>query len=85
MRRVSVRFNLGENRRYDSFFRRLHCLGAFPVMNSEWWLPTPFSLEELEMELRALIDPADRLLVTFVGAVSSRNLINRDRVSTNSA
>ena len=85
MKRISVRFELGENCRYDAFFRRLHCLDAFPVMNSEWWLQTPFSLEEIEKDLRTRIDPADRLLVTYVGAMSSRNLINKDKIGTRRA
>jgi hypothetical protein len=79
MRRISISFELGENRRYDAFFRRLQCLGAFPVMNSQWVLLTVFTVEQIERDLRALIDSADRLLVTYVGAMSSRNLINNDR------
>ncbi len=77
MKRISVRFELGEQGEYDAFFRRLHCMGAFPVMNSEWWLQTAFLLEEVEKDLRGRIDPADRLLITYVGAMSFRNLINR--------
>jgi hypothetical protein len=54
-------------------------------MSSEWWLQTPFSREEIEMDLRDLIDPADRLIVTPLGAVSSLNLINRDRFASSPA
>jgi hypothetical protein len=79
MRRISVRFELRENRRYDEFFRRLQCMGGFPVMNSEWCLQTPFSRDEVEKDLRTRIDPADRLVVDYVGAASSRNLINKDK------
>jgi hypothetical protein len=80
MRRISISFELGESRRYDAFFRRLQCLGAFPVMNSQWWvLQTSFTVEQVEKDLQTRIDPADRLLVTYVGATSSRNLINKDK------
>ena len=84
MRRISISFELGESRRYDDFFRRLQCLGAEPVMNSQWLLQTGFSVEEVEKDLRTRIDPADRLLVTYVGEMSARNLINKDRFSKGS-
>ena len=79
MRRISISYELGESRRYDAFFRRLECLGAFPVMNSQWVLQTSFTIEQVEKDLRSRIDPADRFLVTYVGAMSSRNLINKDK------
>jgi hypothetical protein len=79
MRRISIGFELDHRDRYDNFFRPLQCLGAFPVMNSQWVLQTPFTVEQVEKDLRARIDPADRLLVTHVGAMSSRNLNNQDK------
>ncbi len=51
-------------------------------MNSQWLLQTSFRVEEVEKDLRCLIDPADRLLVTYVGAMSSRNLISTERFGT---
>jgi len=82
VRRISISYELGEDRRYDDFFRRLDCLGAVPVMKSQWVLQTPFTIEQLEKDLRARIDPADRLLITDVGAMSSRNLINKDKIGS---
>jgi hypothetical protein len=84
-RRISISFDLGENRRYDSFFRRLHALDAFPVMSSQWVTQTPFTVEQIERDLRRYIDPADRLLVSYCGAMSSRNPINPDRFASGSA
>ena len=46
---------------------------------SQWAIQTALTVEEVEKDLRNRIDPADRLLVTCVGAMSSRNLINKDR------
>ena len=79
MRRLSITFELGRNRRYDSFFRRLACLGASPIMDSQWVLVTRFAVEEIEKDLRRHIDAADRLCVSHVGAMSARNLISDDR------
>lgn len=79
MRRIFISYELCENRCYDSFFRRLQCLGAFPVMNTQWVLQTPFKIEEIERDLRRYLDSADRLLVTYVGAMSSQNLINNHK------
>jgi hypothetical protein len=79
MRRISISFELGDSRSYDDFFRRLACLGAVPLLKSQWVLQTHFTIEQVEKDLRARIDPADRLLVTYVGAMSSRNLINREK------
>jgi len=78
-RRISISYELGEHRHYNSFFRRLRYLGAEPVMNTQWVLQTPFTVEEIEKDLRRHLDPADRLLVTHFGAMSSRNLINTDK------
>jgi len=75
MRRISITFELREDRHYDSFFRRLRCLGAEPVMNTQWDLQTGFTVEELERDLRRHLDPADRLRVMYAGAMSARNLI----------
>ena len=82
MRRLSITFELGESRRYDSFFRRLHCLGAFDAMNSQWFLLTSLAVDEIEKDLRAHLDPADRLCVAHVGTMSSQNLINGDKFAT---
>jgi hypothetical protein len=85
MRRLLITYELGENRRYDSFFRRLQCLGALPAMQSQWMLQTPFTVDEIRNDLQRYIDPADRLSVTYAGAMSSRNLINKDRFGTSLA
>jgi hypothetical protein len=79
MRRISISYELRENRCYSGFIRRLECLGASPVMNTQWVLQTSFTIEDIERDLRSHLDPADRLLVTHFGAMSSRNLINTDK------
>lgn len=79
MKRISITFELSEDRSYDGFFRRLRCLGAEPVMNLQWVLQTPSTVEVIERDLRRFLDAADRLLVAYVGTVSSRNLINTDK------
>ena len=84
-RRISISFELDQDRHYDAFFRRLQCLGAFPVMHSQWMLQTPFTVDEIEKDLRTHIDSADRLMVTYAGAMSSRNLINKDKFGTSLA
>jgi hypothetical protein len=47
-------------------------------MPTQWILLTPLTVEEVRRELQGYIDPADRLLVTQVASMSSRNLINSD-------
>jgi hypothetical protein len=79
MRRVVVSFELRESRSYDGFFHRLQCMDAFPIMNCQWALQTPFTVQQIEKDLRRYIAAVDRLLVTYVGAMSSRNLINKDK------
>ncbi len=85
MKRILICFELLGERYYNGFFRRLHALGEVAEMNSQWILLTPFTVDQIEEDLRDYLDPADRLLVTYVEARSSRNLINGDRFETGAA
>jgi hypothetical protein len=54
-------------------------------MPTEWHLLTPLTVDEIMRELQVYIDPADRLLVTQVASMSSRNLINNDKLGRGAA
>jgi hypothetical protein len=87
-KRVSINLELsGESfeRRYDSLDRWLRHHGAVRVMPTEWHLLTPLTVDEIMRELQVYIDPADRLLVTQVASMSSRNLINNDKLGRGAA
>jgi hypothetical protein len=80
-KRVSISLELSGDsleRRYDSLDRWLRRREAVQVMPTQWILLTPLTVEEVRRELQGYIDPADRLLVTQVASMSSRNLINSD-------
>jgi hypothetical protein len=54
---------------------------AVQVMGTQWVLISSLTASEIRRQLQALIDPADRLLVTQVGPMSFRNLIDGDVLS----
>jgi hypothetical protein len=82
---VSIGFELDDNRRYDSLARRLHHHGAVLVLPMQWFLETKLEVDEVKRDLQAYLDPADRLLVTEVNRMSSRNLINADKIDRGAA
>jgi hypothetical protein len=80
-RRFSISFELsgdGLARRYYSLALWLCYHDAIQVMPTEWILLIPLTIEEITREIRAYLDPADRLLVKQVTSMSSQNLINDD-------
>jgi len=79
IKRISISYELDDNRCYDSLIRRLRQLGADPKLPTQWFLHSSDSVDEIKRDLQAYIDPADRLLVTEVTSMSSRNLINSDK------
>lgn len=84
-RRLSISFDLREDRRYDSLARRLLDLDAVQVLPSQWILLTSLAVDEIRRDLQTYIDPADRLLVTHVASMSFRNLIDSDNSGTGAA
>ena len=85
MKRVSISFDLDDNRRYDSLTQRLQHYDAIPVLPTQWIFLTSLSIDEIRRDLQAYIDPADRLLVTHVASMSFRNLINNDKITRGAA
>ena len=79
MRRITISFELDRDHGYDALIRRLWSHGAFPVLPSQWMLQTTFTVDEIKKDLQRYIDEADRLLITHVASMSSRNLINKDQ------
>ena len=79
MIKISISFDLREDRSYDSFFLRLLYHGAEERLPTQWILVTPLRVDEIRRDLQDHIDTADRLLVTQVTSMSFRNLINNDR------
>jgi hypothetical protein len=66
MRKISISFDLREDRSYDSFFLRLRYLGAEERLPTEWILITSLRVDEIVDDLQQYIDFADRLLVAQV-------------------
>jgi hypothetical protein len=85
MRRISISYELREDRCYDSLIQRLHYLGAEPRLPTQWILLTTLTAEEIRRDLQDYIDSADRLLVTQVTSMSYRNLITSDKVGSGAA
>ena len=85
MRRISISFDLREDRSYDSFFLRLLYHGAEERLPTEWILLTSLRDDEIMDDLQKHIDPADRLQVTQVTSMSSRNLINDEQFGRGAA
>ena len=85
MRKILVSFDLCEDRSYDSFFLRLLYLGAEEQLPTEWILLTSLNVDEIMSDLQKYIDPADRLLVTQVTSMSSRNLVNDEQFGRGAA
>jgi len=84
-RRLSISFELREDRPYDSLVLRLLHLGAVPVLPTQWILLTLLTVDEIKRDLQVHIDPADRILVTQVTLMSFRNLINNDKLRKGAA
>jgi hypothetical protein len=76
MARISISFDLDQDGRYDALVRRLRQHEAFPVLPTQWMLLTPLTVDEIRGDLQSYINPSDRLLVTQVASMSSRNLID---------
>ncbi len=85
MRKISISFDLREDRPYDSFFLRLLYFGAEERLPTQWILLTSLTVDEIKRDLQSHIDPADRLLVTQVTSMSSRNLINDEQFGRGAA
>ena len=85
MRKISISFDLREDRSYDSFFLRLVYYGAQELLPTEWILSTSLTADEIRCDLQDHIDTADRLLVTQVTSMSFRNLINNDKFGRGAA
>ena len=79
IKRVSISYELDDNRCHDSLIRRLRQLGADPKLPTLWSLHSSRSVDEIRRDLQAYIDPADRLVVMEITSMSSRNLINSDK------
>ena len=77
-RRLSISFELRDDRCYNSLVLRLRYHEAVPVLPTQWILLTSLTVDELRRDLQAYIDPADRLLVTHIASMSFRNLIDND-------
>jgi hypothetical protein len=84
-KRVSISFDLDDNRRYDALALRLYHLGAVLMLPTQWFLLTSLTVDEIRRDLQAYIDPADRLLVTQFTSMSFRNLINDDKLERGAA
>jgi hypothetical protein len=84
-RRLSISFELREDRSYDSLILRLRHLGAVPVLPTQWILLTSLTVDAIKRDLQAHIDSADRILVTHVTSMSFRNLINDDKLGRGAA
>jgi hypothetical protein len=84
-KRLSISFELREDRGYDSLVLRLRHHDAVPVLPTQWILLTSLTVDEIRRDLQTYIDPADRLLVTQVASMSSRNLIDNDKFGTGTA
>lgn len=78
-KRFAISFELDDNRSYDSLVLRLRHLGAVPVLPTQWLLSTSLTADEIRRDIQGHIDTADRLLVTQVTSMSSRNLIDDER------
>jgi hypothetical protein len=78
MRKISISFDLREDRSYDSFFLRLLYFGAEEHLPTQWILLTSLKAEEIKRDFQHHLDPADRILVAQVASMSSRNLIDND-------
>ena len=79
MRKISISFDLREDRSYDSFFLRLLYHGAEERLPTQWILVTSLRADEIRRDLQDHLDPADRLLITQVMSMSFRNLIDNDK------
>ena len=77
-KRVSISYELRDDRCYDSLVRRLRHYEAVPVLPAQWILLTSLTVDELRRDLQTYIEPADRLLITQVASMSSRDLIDND-------
>lgn len=84
-KRVSVSFELHDECRYDSLVRRLRHYDAVPVLPTQWIFLTSLTVDEIRRDFQAYIDPSDRLLVTHVASMSSRNLIDSDNFGRSAA
>jgi hypothetical protein len=84
-KRFAISFELDDNRRYDSLVLRLRHLGAVPVLPTQWLLLTSLTADEIRRDLQDHIDTADRLLVTQVTSMSSRNLISDEQFGRGAA
>ena len=85
MRKLSISFDLREDRSYDSFFLRLLYHGAEERLPTQWILVTSLRVDEIRRDLQDHIDTADRLLVTQVTSMSFRNLINNEKSGRSAA
>ncbi len=87
-KRVSISLELSGDslERRPGYLDRWLCRHeAIRVMPTQWILVTPLAVDEIRSELQAYLDPADRLLVTQVASMSSRNLINNDKFGRGAA
>ena len=76
---------LDGSRDYSPLVRRLSSHDAIPVGRMQWILQTSLTVEQIRHDIQNYIDPADRLLVTQVASMSSRNLINADKIGRGAA
>lgn len=83
---ITVEFN-GESaeRQIHKIDRWLLEQDAIQVMPTQWALLPRQTVEQIEQQLRIFVDPADRLLVSRVSAMSSRSPINEHRVGLDAA
>lgn len=84
-RRLSISFESDDDRSYDCLYRRLLRHEAIQVLPKQWIVLTELTADELRRDLQAYIDPADRILITQVASMSSRNLIDADRLGRGAA
>ena len=76
MQHVLVSFELCPCCSYDALFQRLRILGADPKTTTTWWLRTGSTVKQIKRDLSPHLQPTDRILVAYVGEMSSRNLID---------
>lgn len=63
LRNMIISYDLRNNRDYDALFKALNELGAFRILNSEWYLKTSFTASQCKGYLENHIDNDDSLAI----------------------
>jgi hypothetical protein len=88
MKRISISVEsaeLGGNGDYTPLVRRLSYYEAVAVGRAQWILQTSLSADEITRDLDSYIDPADHLTALEFASMSSRNLMNADKIERGAA